>query len=136
MNKLYITRDSVLSYLRSGGWGIDSLQRSVNIEKVFSAEARVMDGWCSRFFADLNPPERQLRQAMREAGSVFFREEDLHGLVSMSEALVSLHVGPVMADYILVTRRLLGAGGTRHFDMGELKLRNICVDLIVDHFER
>jgi hypothetical protein len=133
-DKKYITRDKVLGHLRAAG-GLRGLQRSVNIERVFQAEAQVMDSWSSRFFSDLRPEERQVRDSARLSapGQLFCREEVISRLGSLAEALVSLHHDPIPEDFVVVLRSL---GATGFDGMDTITLRDYCITLVADHFGR
>lgn len=134
-DKMYITRERVLAHLRGTPGEIRGLMRSVSIERVFGAEARVMDSWSSRFFSDLRPQEREVRESARASspGQIFCREEVVQQLGSLSEALVSLHHDPIPEDYMVVMGRLGAAG---FFRSSGLSLRDYCIGLVVDHFGR
>jgi len=129
--KTYVTKDSVLRYLRESGGDIAPLKRHVNVEILIGTDATVMDSWCDRFFSGLRPEEREVRRAARESSpdQVFCREKVLSSLRSRSEALISLLSDPIPEDYVI-------AMDGEFPEPSPQDMTKYCIDILVAHFDR
>jgi hypothetical protein len=129
--KTYVTKDSVLRYLRESTGDITHLKRQVNVEMLIGTDATVMDSWCDRFFSTLRPEEREVRRTARESSpnQLFCREKVLSSLESPSEALISLLSDPIPEDYVI-------AMNGKFPDPAPQDMTTYCINILVAHFDR
>lgn len=124
-NKRYITKDTILS-------NID------NLDRLFNADALIMDMWSTRFYDDLDKREKEIRKSVCErykfSSSLDYKSDpEFKELHSMSECLISLMTDPSWLDVILVHERLgLVTDGSGSFADGVRK----CIQRIVDHYDK
>lgn len=134
LDKRYITKESVIRYLENSG-NISSLAREIKIEKIFSAEIRIMDNWSSKFFADLKPIERQIRQDGQYTAMIaqtISSWDKVAIFTSLAETLISLYQKPTHLD-VLVTKQLLSIQVP--YNESERDIFEWCKVKIIEHFD-
>jgi hypothetical protein len=108
-HKRYIKKEIILSRLKSDN--IVSLTREISIDRLFNADALIMDTWSCRFHSGLKPEERNIRSYLNEkyifdSGFRFMDDIEYKKLTSLSEALVSLSMNPTWVDICFVLDKL------------------------------
>ena len=97
-HKRYITKNLILSNIN-------------DLDRIFNADAFIMDMWSTRFCEDLNKDERLLRNSIKKrlkfTSSLCPQSEpEFKQLSSMAECLISLMTHPNWLDVVLVQERI------------------------------
>lgn len=92
-HKRYIRKENILSYLKNGD--IVALDREYKLEKLFNADALIMDSWSSKFYDGIDSSERKLRKDLNQKFAIystfkFMDDPDYSKIKSLSESLISL----------------------------------------------
>lgn len=123
-HKRYITKDLILSNIN-------------DLDRLFNADAFIMDMWSSRFVDDIRPEERRIRKELLEKyhllSTINFKEPVLNELHSVAECLISLHNTPNWWD-IIKTREKLGLSVENAGDFE--KLKEEAISRIIDYYDR
>lgn len=123
-NKRFITQYSILENIS-------------NLDRLFKADALIMDMWSTRFTNDLNQEEREIREKIKEDQRILSGCPDKHPdydkLKSLSETLISLKTDPTWLD-IHFTKTKLGLQFP--FEDGGLfeVQKNKCIKAIIDYY--
>lgn len=124
-HKRYITKDLILSNIN-------------DLDKIFNTDAFIMDMWSTRFYDDLRPEERIIRQKieekMRYSSILNYKTEPIFNeLYSMSECLISLFNQPTWWDIFKVSDKL----GLSHDNAGDFdKLRQLAIERIIEFYDK
>lgn len=124
-HKRYITKDLILSNIN-------------DLDRLFNADAFIMDMWSSRFCDDLRPEERIIRKDIEEKikynSVINYKTEPIfNDLYSMSECLISLFNRPTWWDIFKVSDKL----GLIHDNAGDFeKLRELAIERIIEYYDR
>jgi len=137
-HKRYIHKDNILNILNSDD-DVASITRDITIDRLFNADALIMDKWVNSFYEGLNPEERKIREYFYEkylfySLHEFLKDEEYPKLKSLSEALISLHRNPSWVDIIFTVEKLkltIKLDESGRFD----SLIKKCINAIIDHFE-
>lgn len=123
-NKRFITQYSILENIS-------------NLDRLFKADALIMDMWSTRFTNDLNQEEREIREKIKEDQRILSgcpdKHPDYNKLKSLSETLISLKTDPTWLD-IHFTKTKLGLQFP--FEDGGLfeVQKNKCIKAIIDYY--
>lgn len=123
-HKRFITKYSVLENIS-------------DLDNLFDADALIMDDWSGKFFNDLNPEERKLREKIKEdqkySSGCPDKHPDYTQLNSLSEALIGLMINPTWLD-IHFTKTKLELEFTFE-DSGLLESqKNKCIEAIIEYY--
>lgn len=124
-HKRYITKELILSNIR-------------DLDRIFSADAFIMDMWSSRFCDDLDKNERSIRNSINKrfkiSSSLSYQSDpEYKELNSMSECLISLMTHPQWLDVVLVHDKLgLTSDGSGDFK----KSVQIAIERIIDYYDK
>lgn len=124
-HKRYITKELILSNIN-------------DLDRIFSADAFIMDMWSSRFCEDLNKDERLLRNSIKKrlkfSSSLCPQcEPEFKQLSSMAECLISLMTHPNWLDVILVQERIgLSLKIEGNFEIAYKD----AIERIIDHYDK
>ena len=143
-DKKHISKEGVLANLKNdddskGTWYITSLGRQMKIDMLFKADALIMDMWVSRFYHDLNPEERKIREGLNEkykfsSSNNFINDSDYKNLNSLSECLISLMNTPNWIDIFITIDKLKLKISEEESGRADL-LQEKCIDAIINHFD-
>jgi hypothetical protein len=132
-NKRYISKESVMTQLKSGS----------SLSKLLNADALIMDNWSSKFFKDYKndvkyrSDRQQLLDDTRFLSfhSATLEHRNFDKLKNLSNVLENLYLNPSWVD-ILLTLDILGGSDVPDSASGKYeKLRTICIDKIEKHFK-
>ena len=124
-HKRYITKELILSNIN-------------DLDRLFNADAFIMDMWSSRFCDDLDKGERSIRNSINKrfkfSSSLSYQSDpEYKNLNSMSECLISLMTHPQWLDVTLVHDKLgVTTDGTGDFHQGVDK----CIQRIIEHYDK
>lgn len=124
-HKRYITKDLILSNIN-------------DLDRLFNADAFIMDMWSTRFCDDLRPEERKVRQEVEKKyqynSSINYKTDPIfNDLYSMSECLISLFNRPTWWDIFKVSDKL----GLSHDNAGDFdKLRQLAIERIIEFYDK
>ena len=124
-NKRYITKETILLNIS-------------DLDRLFKADALIMDNWSRKFSDDLNREERQLREKINEdqkySSGCPDKHPDYPQLNSLSEALIGLMTNPTWLDIHFVQDKL-GRFQLEIDEFGDFeKLKTKSIEAIVNHF--
>jgi len=124
-NKRYITKETILLNIS-------------DLDRLFKADALIMDNWSRKFSDDLNREERQLREKIKEdqkySSGCPDKHPDYPQLNSLSEALIGLMTNPTWLDIHFVQDKL-GRFQLEIDEFGDFeKLKTKSIEAIVNHF--
>jgi len=114
------------------------LENICELDRLFKADALIMDMWSTRFTQDLDEEERKIRQKIKEDQKLLSgcpdKHPDYHKLNSLSENLIDLMTNPTWLD-IHFTKTKLGLQFP--FEDGGLfeVQKNKCIKAIIEHYE-
>jgi hypothetical protein len=132
-NKRYISKESVMTQLKSGS----------SLSKLLNADALIMDNWSSKFFKDYKNDAKyraDRQQLLDDTRFLSFHSATLEHrnfdkLKNLSNILENLYLSPSWVD-ILLTLDILGGSDVPDSAIGKYeKLRTICIDKIEKHFK-
>jgi hypothetical protein len=114
------------------------LENIFELDRLFKADALIMDMWSTRFTNDLNREERNLREKIKEDQKLLSgcpdKHPDYNKLNSLSEALIGLMTNPTWLD-IHFTKTKLGLQFSFE-DGGIFEVqKNKCIKAIIEHYE-
>ena len=124
-HKRYITKELILSNIN-------------DLDRIFNADAFIMDMWSNRFCDDLDKSERPIRNSINKkfklSSSLSYQSDPQYkDLNSMSECLISLMTHPQWLDVVLVHDRLgVATDGGGDFNQGVEK----CIKRIIEHYDK
>ena len=138
LNKRFITKDKIVYFIKNEN--ITSLIREMKINELFNCDTLVMDTWSSKFYRDLKPEERKIRDNIREkykfdSGANFINDDDYKCLTSLSEALISLcsEFGSWIDVHLVVDKLQIPI---ESFESGRYEIvTRKCIDAIIKHFD-
>ena len=124
-HKRYITKETIISHI-------------TDLDRLFKADALIMDMWSTNFTNDLNREERQLREKIKEdqkySSGCPDKHPDYDKLDSLSEALIGLMTNPTWLDIHFVQDKL-GRFQLEIDEFGDFeKLKTKSIEAIVNHF--
>ena len=124
-NKRYITKETILLNIS-------------DLDRLFKADALIMDNWSRKFSDDLNREERQLREKIKEdqkySSGCPDKHPDYPQLNSLSEVLIGLMTNPTWLDIHFVQDKL-GRFQLEIDEFGDFeKLKTKSIEAIVNHF--
>lgn len=111
----------------------------MKIDMLFKADALIMDMWVSRFYHDLKPEERKIREVLYEkykfsSSNNFINDSDYKDLNSLSECLISLMNTPNWIDIFITIDKLKLKISEEESGRADL-LQQKCIDAIINHFD-
>ena len=115
------------------------LENISNLDKLFKADALMMDDWMTKFYQDLDPVERQLRIKMNKELTFWSGCPDKHTdypkLKSLAETLISLKNNPSWLDIHFTQDKL----GRFKLDIDEFGvfdvLKEKSIKAIIDYYD-
>jgi|APCry1669189665_1035243.scaffolds.fasta_scaffold01107_4 hypothetical protein len=115
------------------------LENISNLDKLFKADALMMDDWMTKFYQDLDPVERQLRIKMNQEFTFWSGCPDKHTdypkLKSLAETLISLKNNPSWLDIHFTQDKL----GRFKLDIDEFGvfdvLKEKSIKAIIDYYD-
>jgi hypothetical protein len=115
------------------------LENISNLDKLFKADALMMDDWMTKFYQDLDPVERQLRIKMNQELTFWSGCPDKHTdypkLKSLAETLISLKNNPSWLDIHFTQDKL----GRFKLDIDEFGvfdvLKEKSIKAIIDYYD-
>ena len=123
-HKRYITKETILLNIS-------------DLDRLFKADALIMDMWSTRFTNNLNLKERKLREKIKEDQKFSSGCPDKHPqyseLKSLSEALIGLMTNPTWLD-IHFTKTELGLQFPFEWGGQFETQKNKCIESIIEYY--